>query len=317
MHKPFSYQLETEANGALSLAYQRAQPFLAAARAAGTRRVYAGALQRWEDWCALMHTAPLPAAPEAVAAYLAELARAGKALPTIKGALAAIKHAHTQAGETFNAQSPGIAAVLAGIARTTSRPIRRAAALDLDRLRALIVRIDGDDVRARRDRALLLVGFFGALRRAELVGLDIGGRARVEISAAGLLLHLSDTKEQAATQTVPIPRRTDALCAVAALEAYLAATGLTHGPLFRAVTKSGKLGDRRLDATSIRHILVTRVGAPTFSPHSLRAGFITSAAQAGAPEHLIQRVSRHRSVDVLRGYIRASEPFAEGAAGYL
>ncbi|WP_291004278.1 tyrosine-type recombinase/integrase [Hyphomicrobium sp.] len=312
-----SYQLETEANGALNLACQRAQPFAAAARAAGTRRVYSGALKRWQAWCAEMHATALPAAPEAVAAYLAELARGGKAVSTITGALAAIKHAHASAGLALDPHSPAIAAVMAGIARCASRPLRRAAALDLETFRTLIARIDGTDVRALRDRALLLIGFFGALRRSELVSLDIGGRSRIDITAAGLILHLTDTKGQAATETLAIPRRQDALCAAAALERYLAATQLRRGPLFRAVNKAGRLGARRLDATSVRHILIARVGAPTFSPHSLRAGFITAAAQAGAPEHLIQRVSRHKSVNVLRGYIRAGEPFATSAAHYL
>lgn len=317
MHTPFSYQLETEVNGALNLACQRARPYVDAARAAGTRRVYASAFQRWQAWCALLHTAALPAAPEAVAAYLAELARAGKSLATIKGALAAITYAHRQTGQSLDGQSPAIAAVLAGIARAVSRPIRRAAALDLDALQTLIARIDGADTRALRDRALLLVGFFAALRRSELVSLDVSGRSCVEIGAAGLLLYLCDTKGRAASQTIAIPRRADALCAAAALEAYLAAAGLSHGPLFRPVSKGGRLLDRRLEATSVRHILIARVGQATFSPHSLRAGFITSAAQAGAPEHLIQRVSRHTSVEVLRGYIRASQTFAASAAGYL
>lgn len=317
-----SYQLATEANGALSLACQRAQPYLAAARAAGTRRLYAGAYSRWQDWCAALHTSALPAAPEAIAAYLAELARAGRAVSTVAGALAAIKHAHTNAGLALDAKNPAIASVMAGITRTHSRPVRRAAALDLKALSALIATIDGSDVRALRDRALLLIGFFGALRRSELVSLDVGdtpmgGRSRVELTDNGLVLHLSGTKGQAATATIAIPRRADALCATAALQAYLAATGLASGPLFRAVSKGGRLLPRRLDATSVRHILIARVGTSSFSPHSLRAGFITSAAHAGAPEHLIQRVSRHRSVAVLRDYIRCGETFGTSAAAYL
>jgi site-specific recombinase XerD len=311
------YQLATEENGALNLACQRALPFLAAARSAGTQRVYASALKRWQEWCRLMRARALPAAPETVAAYLAELARSGKSVATVNGALAAIKHAHRQCGQSLDGANPAIAAVVAGIARSLSRPIRRALALDLEGLRALIARIDGEDVRALRDRALLLLAFFAALRRSELVSLDIAGRSRVAIGPAGLTLHLSDTKGRAATETICVPRRLDGLCAVAALERYLAATCLTHGPLFRPVSKAGRLLERRLDATSVRHILNARVGMATFSPHSLRAGFITSAAQRGAPEHLIQRVSRHKSVEVLRGYIRAGDPFTESAAAYL
>jgi integrase len=83
--------------------------------------------------------------------------------------------------------------------------------------------------------------------------------------------------------------------------------------LFRPVSKGGRLLARRLDATGVRHILAQRAGAKVFSPHSLRAGFITSAAKRGFPEHVIQRASRHKSSDVLRTYIRedGAESIAE------
>ena len=122
-------------------------------------------------------------------------------------------------------------------------------------------------------------------------------------------MHITGSKASAATQTVAIARRDDALCATHALERYLGATGLIGGALFRPVSKAGRPLDRRLDATGLRHILFVRAGTTRFSPHSLRAGFITSAAKNGAPEHVIQRTSRHKSVDVLRGYIREGDPF--------
>src|SRR4051812_2233031 len=110
----------------------------------------------------------------------------------------------------------------------------------------------------------------------------------------GLILHLTSTKASAATQTLCIPRRTDDLCATRALEDYLAIAGVAGGPLFRAVSKAGRVLERRLDATSVRHILKARAGDRQFSPHSLRAGFITSAVRAHVPEHVIQRTSRHK-----------------------
>jgi integrase len=103
---------------------------------------------------------------------------------------------------------------------------------------------------------------------------------------------------------------------VAAVERYLAATRLTEGPLFRAVAKNGRLLARRIEATGVRHILRQRTGSRRFSPHGLRAGFITSAAAAGAPEHVIQATSRHKSADVLRRYIRAENPFV-GAGDFI
>lgn len=206
---------------------------------------------------------------------------------------------------------------MGGIARRSSRPITRAAALELDRLRAIVADIDGNDVRALRDRALLLVGFFAALRRSELVGLDVSGRSYVEIRPEGPIVHLTATKASAATQSVCIPRRDDALCATTALERYLAATGIKHGPLFRAVSKAGRLLERRLEAGSVRHILKARAGGLKVSPHSLRSGFITSAAKADVPEHVIQRTSRHKSSDVLRSCIRGADTFTDCAASHL
>ena len=185
----------------------------------------------------------------------------------------------------------------------------------------MIAAVAGEDVRALRDRALLLVGFFGALRRSELVALDVAGgkggsRSRAELRPEGVILHLTASKASAATEKVWLPARHDELCAARALARYLAATGVKQGPLFRAVSKGGRLLGTRLDATSVRHILKARAGA-LYSPHSLRAGFITSAAKAGIPEHLIQRASRHKSADSLRTYIRDGDGFAACAAAGL
>jgi integrase len=126
-----------------------------------------------------------------------------------------------------------------------------------------------------------------------------------------MILNITGSKTSAQTQTVAIPRRGGALCAVVAVEAYLAATGISYGSLFRAISKSGLLLDRRLDAGSVGHILARRMVATTpVRAHALRAGFITLAADRGTPEHVIQRTSRHRSSDVLRTYIRSGDPFA-------
>lgn len=330
---------DTDLNGPLHMAWQKAMPYARAARSDGTLRVYRHAFTHWADWCQLMHAEPLPATAAVVATYLAQLARNGKSVSHIRVALAAIQSAHHAAGHAFDRKDPALATILAGITRREARPIRRAAPLELDGLRRIVSAIAGDDNRGKRDRALLLVGFFGALRRSEICKLDVTGPSPIEISAQGLKLHLTVTKASAQTQSIALPRRFDDLCPVAAVEAYLAATGITSGPLFRAVSKSGRLLGRRLDATSVRHILLARhaltleagtpvrrlAGSPKalsphsqrLTPHSLRAGFITAAAKAGAPEHVIQRTSRHKSVEVLRSYIRSADAFAENAGNFL
>jgi len=309
MSDAFSSQADTEMNGALDMALQKARPFVNAATSIGTRRVYASSWKSWSDWASLHRTAAIPANPEAVAAYLAALARAGKSLSSINIALSAIQREHRVHGLNLDRKGPTISDVLSGIARTVSKPIDRAAALDLHSLKRLVASLDGTDLRSLRDKALILVGFFGALRRSEITSLEFNGRSMLAISDRGLLLKLSGTKASLKSEEVAIPRRSDDLCPTAALERYLCAAALSSGPLFRAISKSGRLTNKPLDSTSIRHILARRINdcgleGARFSPHSLRAGFITAAANANVPEHLIQRTSRHKSVDILRSYIR-------------
>jgi integrase len=317
-----SSQAETGINGALDMALQKALSFRAASRAIGTRRVYVEAWRRWTDWATLHHTPAAPAQPEAVAAYLATLARQGRSLSSINVALSAIQSENRARGFHLVRKGPVIADVLAGITRTTSKAIKRAAALDLQSLQRLVASLAGEDLRSRRDKALILVGFFGALRRSEIASLEFSGRSTFVLTPRGLLLKLSGTKGSLKTEEVAIPRRRDDLCPVAALERYLGVAGTTSGPLFRAISKSGRLLSRRLDPTSVRLILSRRLTgagleASIFSPHSLRAGFITAAANADVPEHLIQKTSRHKSVEVLRSYIRVADAFEENAANFI
>jgi len=312
MSDAFSSQVDAELaeltpNGALDLALQKAQHFADAARADGTRRVYTAALAKWAEWATLHHVAPPDAEPNAVAAYLAALAREGKSLSSINVALSAIQRDCRAHGTVIDRKHPAIADTLRGIARHTATAVDRAAALDLPTLKRLVAALDGNDLRSLRDKALILLGFFGALRRSEIVAVELEGRSTFSISERGVVLKLSATKTSLTTEDVAIPRRSDEPCPVAALERYLEVSGITSGPLFRAVSKSGRLLDRGLDASSVRHILAQRLGAvgiePTkFSPHSLRAVFITVAENARVPEHIIQRTSRHKSVEVLRSY---------------
>jgi integrase len=313
---------ETQTNGALDLALQKAGYFTDAARSDGTRRVYAEAVAKWSEWASFHHIAPHGPEPSAVAAYLAALARKGKSLSSINVALSAIQRDYRAHGTIIDRKHPIIADTLRGIARRHATAVDRAAALDLPTLKRLIASLDGDDLRSLRDKALILLGFFGALRRSEIVALALDGRSTFAIMDRGVVLKLSATKASLKSEDVAIPRRSDDLCPVEALERYLTVSAITSGPLFRPVSKSGRILDRRLDATSVRHILSQRLLAvgmepSKFSPHSLRAGFITAAENANVPEHLIQKTSRHKSVEVLRSYIRVADAFEHNAGNHI
>jgi len=171
-----------------------------------------------------------------------------------------------------------------------------------------------------RDRALVLLGFAGAFRRSELVALNV---CDIEESDEGLRIRISRSKTDQEGQGVTIAVVTGSVaCPVVALNAWLRAAGIEDGPLFRPVTKGGKVSAARLQSKTVativkRHAKALGLDARTFGGHSLRAGFLTSAAARGASIFKMMDVSRHKSVDTLRGYVRDAELFRDHAGAGL
>jgi integrase len=166
---------------------------------------------------------------------------------------------------------------------------------------------------------LLLLGFAGAFRRSELVALNVEDLEESELGFK-VIIRQSKTDQEGAGQTIAIIRGSVA-CPVAALKAWLAAAGITAGPIFRSVKKGGAVAGR-LPAQSVADIVKTyaeRIGLDpaVFAGHSMRSGFLTSAAQRGASIFKMMDQSRHRSVETLRGYVRDAEIFKEHAGAGL
>jgi site-specific recombinase XerD len=177
-----------------------------------------------------------------------------------------------------------------------------------------------DNLMGLRDRALLLIGFAGALRRSELVGLDV---ADLKHGKAGLQLRIraSKTDQEHHDTTVAIAPG-NSTCPIAALDEWLTAAGVDRGPIFRPMFKSGRVADARLSDRAVAEIVKKYAGRagldPTlFAGHSLRAGFLTSAARRGASVFKMMDVSRHRSLDTLSGYVRDAEFFHDHAGAGL
>ncbi|MBL6081126.1 site-specific integrase [Belnapia sp. T18] len=207
-----------------------------------------------------------------------------------------------------------------GIRRTHGTAPAKKAAADVVVLRdalSELAKIPGP--RALRDRALLLVGFAGALRRSELVALDL---ADIRFVAEGVVLTLRrrKTDQEGQGTEVALPYgQSERTCPVLTLRAWLEAAGITNGPVFVSVNRGGKIGSARLSPLDVARVVKAAVEAAgsnpaDFSGHSLRSGFITSAARAGVAERHIQNQSGHRSLPVLRGYIRRGSLFVDNAA---
>jgi len=296
-----------------------ARGYLDASRAPATRRAYAGDWGRFSLWCREREAATLPAAPELVAVYLADLAAGGQAPPSIARALAAIAHAHRRAGLVAPHRADGgmvIADMLAGIRRSRTAPPDRKAAADADVVMRLLWAIEGDSLAALRDRALIAFGMALATRRSELVALDV---ADLDWASQGLRVTIrrSKTDQDGAGAVVAVPegRR---LTPLAHLRAWLVAASITEGAVFRPLWKGNRVRDARLSDHAVARIVQARALAAGLDPalyagHSLRAGFVTSAARAGADVWKIQQVSRHKSMQVLSGYVRDARLFDDHA----
>jgi integrase len=295
----------------LSRLAARAAGLAEGARAEATRKAYRSDWRQFSGWCAEHGLAELPAAPATVGLYLAAHEMT-LSVATLTRRLSSIAVAHRMAGHPMDIKHPAIRDVMRGLRRAKGVAQDHAEALTVPLLRRLLATC-GDRLIDVRDRALLLVGFGAALRRSELVGLN---HADVDIVPEGLRVTIrrSMGDQESEGQTLAVGRTGSAICPAAAYAAWLAASGITEGAVFRGITRHGRIGARlSTDAVSEivqRRAAVAGLDAQTFSGHSMRAGFATSAAQAGIGERLIMRQTRHRSAATVRRYIRDGELFA-------
>jgi integrase len=262
---------------------------------------------------------PLPALPTTIAAYLAYEVGQDLRPSTLGRRLAAIQHTHQHAGHGSPTNDEAVKATLRGIRRTLGIIRNRKAPATAARAKAM-ARAVPNSLIGIRDRAILLLGFAGAFRRSELVALDV---ADIEPVVQGLRVNIrrSKTDQEGEGAVIAIaPGSTD--CPVEALLTWLSAAGIVEGPVFRSINKAAKVSLVRLSDRSVANIVKAyagRVGLDgrRFSGHSLRSGFLTSAAVNGASIFKMMDVSRHKSADTLRGYVQDAELFNNHAGAGL
>ena len=254
-----------------------------------------------------------------MAAFLAWEANRQTRPSTIGRRAAAIRYAHKLAGHEVPTDDERVRATMRGIRRAVgSAPTKKTPATS-DRIMAMTP-VAGTRLADLRDRALLLLGFAGAFRRSELVALDIED---IEETKDGLrvMIRRGKTDQEGKGAIIAIVRGAVA-CPVAAYKAWIEAADISTGPVFRPIAKGQRLQEARLTDRSVAKIVkahAARIGLDPagFSGHSLRSGFLTSAAARGASIFKMMDVSRHRSVDTLRGYVRDAELFRDHAGSGL
>jgi site-specific recombinase XerD len=292
--------------------------YLESARARNTVRGYRSSFNQFRAWCESNELPALPAGPETIAVYLGAKAGRLKA-STLEHHLSAIAKAHKAAGyDSPIRENVLISETLKGIKRTHGSAVARKAPILTDDLR-LMLRCLPEKLLGIRDRALLLVGFVGAFRRSELVSLDV---ADLKFTSEGLLVTLrrSKTDQEGAGRGVAIPHGAhESTCPVRAVQAWLAASTIEEGPVFRRLNRHGHIFPERLSDHAValvvkRYASKAGLDAGALAGHSLRAGFVTSAARAGEPERRIMRQTGHRSVEMVMRYVRSANIFSDNAA---
>ncbi|MFO0605040.1 MAG: site-specific integrase [Polyangiales bacterium] len=291
---------------------------LANAKAPSTRRAYLTSWRLFDAWCRQHNLPAMPAAPMTLALYVTDLARCGRKVATIMRAVSAISQAHEMAGHASPRGAAVVREALKGIRRTRGTAPSQKKPLLSETLVSAVAHLPGD-LRGCLHRAILLVGFAGAFRRSELVAIDVED---LEFTDEGVkvLLRRSKTDQEGAGRKVALLRGASGrTCPAQALQAWMAAAGIRSGPVFRAVNRWGRVADARLCDATVAAIVKEAVraaglDAQAFAAHSMRAGFVTSAARAGKTEFAIMRVTGHRSVDMVHRYVREANLFRDHAA---
>lgn len=290
------------------------QRLVGASLSEGTKRGYQHDIAQFEAW-----GGSIPASPETIAAYLADLSSTHKTA-TIVRRVTALSKAHDAIGAPNPTKAEIVRATMRGIKRTLGTASREAKPVLREDLFQILDRM-GNSTKDMRDKALLLLGFAGAFRRSELVGLDV---ADIEHVRQGIVVHLrrSKTDQESRGRKIGIPFGRSKWCPVKQLLEWLDRANIETGPLFRGVNRHGHVADQRLSGEAACITVKQRAEAAGFDPtgysgHSLRAGLATSAAMAGASAWKIRQQTGHASDTMLNRYIRDGDMFTSNAAGAI
>lgn len=282
--------------------------------AKNTKRAYLSDLRHFECW-----GGSIPATELMIAEFLAAYAET-LSVATLTRRLASINKAHRARGLAGWSGSALIAGSLRGIKKRRGSSQRQAKPLLREDL-FIVLSAMGDNLKAVRDRALLLVGFAGGFRRSELIEIDCKNVDRTQQGIA-ITIPRSKTDQEGRGRKIGIPFGRTRWCPVTALEEWLKMGGVDGGPLFRRVDRHGNCLAQRMSGEAVSLVIKERVEAAGLDPsdysgHSLRSGFCTSAAQAGIASWIIRKQTGHASDVSMARYVRDGSLFINNAANTL
>lgn len=305
----------------------RSDQYKRKSRAESTKSSYASDWSLFCDWAIGLDLEVLPAEPATIRRYITHLADIGRTVSTIGRVMTAIRQKHQKHEFPIPTISHDVVETWKGIRRAKGIKQTKAKALMLPSLK-MVLENTPSHMLGWRDSALIIVGWAAALRRSEIVALD---REQIEFVPEGMIITIarSKTDQEGEGYLLGIPLAKDErYCPTRRLKSWIESARISSGPLFPKIGMAGKRdnhhfsNEKRLTPRMVNQIIKRRMDragldSTGYSGHSLRAGFATTAIEAGMPEGLVQIHTRHKSVATLRDYVRRGSLFNANPLGGL
>ena len=294
---------------------------LQSSKAKNTVRAYKSDFNDFELFCVKNSFRSLPSEPKIVSLYLTYLSTKDAKMSTLKRRLVSIGVIHKMKGYYLDSKHPSIIENIMGIKRRKGSIQKGKKPLLISDLKQLIDVIDqqnNQDIKKLRDRSIILIGFSGGFRRNEIVSLDYDDLDFVE---EGLKIQIRRSKTdqfgEGSVKALPYFDNTK-YCPVISLKNWIKMSKINSGPLFRRFVKGSKLSENRLTDQTValllkKYLQLAGIESKNYSGHSLRSGFATSAAEAGAEERSIMAMTGHKSTEMVRRYIKEANLFKNNA----
>jgi len=290
-------------------------------KASNTVRAYKSDFNDFGLFCAQNGFESLPSEPKIVSLYLTYLSTKNFKMSTLKRRLVSICVIHKLKGHYLDTKHPSIIENIMGIKRRKGSIQIGKKPILINMLKQIINVIDEqdkEDIKKLRDRSIILIGFSGGFRRNEIVSLDYDD---LDFVPEGLKINLRRSKTdqfgEGFTKALPYFDNSQ-YCPVVSLKKWIEISNITSGAVFRRFSKGSRLSKNRLTDQTVallikEYLRLTGIDSKSYSGHSLRSGFATSAAESGAEERSIMAMTGHKSPEMVRRYIKDANLFKNNA----
>ena len=290
-------------------------------KANNTVRAYKSDFNDFSLFCVQNGYKSLPSETKIVSLYLTYLSTKGIKMSTLKRRLVSIGVIHRLKGHYLDTKHPSIIENIMGIKRRKGSIQKGKKPILINDLRLIINVIDqqqNQDIKKLRDRSIILIGFSGGFRRNEIVSLDYED---LDFVSEGLKIDIKRSKTdqfgEGSKKALPYFDNSQ-YCPVVSLQKWLKISNINSGALFRRFSKGSKLSENRLTDQTVallikEYLQLAGIDSKNYSGHSLRSGFATSAAEAGAEERSIMAMTGHKSTEMVRRYIKEANLFKNNA----